>query len=248
LAEDPESARADYLSQWRDAVAVYLSRDLVEAAVDKGVTVWPHDRRHRYFSFIDASSGQRDSFALGIAHAEGRMVVLDCLLEIPAPFDTSNATMQVAATLKCFDLHTTMGDGFAAGWVESELSRNGIRFEARPPEATRSWLYSETLSLLSSGNARLLDNKRLVSQYCSLERRILPGASRERIDHPNKSGHHDDLSNVCAGAVWRASQMQGVTISPELLQRIQQQLPRRREFGSMRSRNLMFSPMSQPYN
>ena len=47
--------------------------------------------------------------------------------------------------------------------------------------------------------------------------RILPGASRERIDHPNKSGHHDDLSNVCAGAMWRASQQQGVTVSPELL-------------------------------
>ena len=71
LLEDPEAARADYLSEWRDAVAVYLSRDLIEGAVDRGVTARPHDPRHRYFSFIDASSGQRDSFALGICHPEG---------------------------------------------------------------------------------------------------------------------------------------------------------------------------------
>ena len=244
LAEDPEAARADYLSEWRDAISVYLSRDLIESAVDRGIQVRPHDRRHRYYNFIDASSGQRDSFALGIAHAEGRSVLLDCLLEIVPPFDTSAATMTVAATLKCFDLNSTMSDAYAVGWVTSELAKHGIRLEPSP--LSRTELYSETLSLFSSGRARLLDNKRLVSQYCSLERRLLPG-SKERIDHPNRNSRHDDLSNVCAGAMWRASQQTGVTVTPEMLNRLATMTPRREQFAGMRSHNnqmMMFSRLA----
>ena len=242
LSEDPEAARADFLSEWRDAISVYLSRDLIEGAVDRGVTARPHDPRHRYFSFIDASSGQRDSFALGICHAEGRMIVLDCLHEVMAPFDTSAAAMTVAATRKGFDLHSTMSDAYAVGWVTSELAKHGIRLEPSP--LSRTELYSETLALFSSGCARLLDNKRLVSQYISLERRLLPG-SKERIDHPNRNSRHDDLSNVTAGCFWRASQQQGVHISPDFVARLQQQLPRRREFGSSRSPQMLFRPTPQ---
>jgi hypothetical protein len=89
LQEDPEAAKADYLSEWRDAVSGYLSRDLIDAAVEEGVTHRPHDPRHagRYVSFIDASSGQQDSFACAVAHAEDQVVVLDTVLEVPAPFN-----------------------------------------------------------------------------------------------------------------------------------------------------------------
>jgi hypothetical protein len=242
LAEDPEAARADYLSEWRDNVSGYLPRDLIEGAVDAGVTVRQPDPRFRYTSFIDASSGQQDSFSCAICHAEEQAVVLDCLVEIPAPFSTSAAVMQVAATLKCYSIYSTCGDDHAKGWVIAELGRNGIRFEPRPTEMTRSALYSETLPLFSSGRVRLLDSKRLVSQYCALERRLLPGG-HERIDHPNRSGHHDDLANACAGALWRASQAQGVTVSPELLNRITSMAPRREQFaGTRSSRRLMFNP------
>jgi hypothetical protein len=54
------------------------------------------------------------------------------------------------------------------------------------------------LPLLTSGRARLLDNKRLVHQLTGLERTVLP-AGRERVDHPR--GGHDDLSNSAAGAL-----------------------------------------------
>jgi hypothetical protein len=245
LAEDPEAARADYLSEWRDNVSGYLPRDLIEGAVDAGVTVRQPDPIFRYTSFIDASSGQQDSFSCAICHAEGQAVVLDCLVEIPAPFSTSAAVTQVAATLKCYSIYSTCGDDHAKGWVIAELGRNGIRFEPRPTEMTRSALYSETLPLFSSGRVRLLDSKRLVSQYCALERRLLPGG-HERIDHPNRSGHHDDLANACAGALWRASQAQGVVISPDLLARMQQQLPPRRNMGSARrAPAMLFRPTAE---
>ena len=161
-----------------------------------------------------------------------------------APFDTSQATMTVAATLRCYGLSSTISDAYAVGWVTSELAKHGIRLEPSP--LSRTELYSETLSLFSSGCARLLDNKRLVNQYISLERRLLPG-SKERIDHPNRNSRHDDLSNVTAGCFWRASQMQGVAVSPELLNRLAA-LPKRREFGSSRSpvSTMMFRTSNSP--
>src|SRR5271170_6470727 len=152
LAEDPEAAKADYLSEWRDAVAGYLSRDLLDAAVEDGVTHRLFDAKHagHYVSFIDASSGQQDSFACAVAHPEDQTVVLDAVLEIPAPFNPEAACLQVAALLRGFHLNATMGDDHAKGWVQAALGRQGVVFASRPPAMTRSALYSETLPKFSS--------------------------------------------------------------------------------------------------
>src|SRR5271163_1430988 len=165
LAEDPEAAKADYLSEWRDAIAGYLSRDLLDAAVDEGVAHRPFDAKHAgsYVSFIDASSGQSDSFTCAVAHAEGQLMMLDSILEVAAPFDPEAACFQIAMLLKSYGLNGTMGDDHAKGWVVAALGRNGVRFESRPPEMTRSALYSETLPKFSSHQVRLLDHKKLVA-------------------------------------------------------------------------------------
>ena len=231
LAEDPEAAKADYLSEWRDAVAGYLSRDLIDAAVDEGVTHRPFDPKYAgcYVSFIDASSGQSDSFTCAVAHAEDQIVVLDAVLEVPAPFNPEAACFQVAALLRGYHLNATMGDDHAKGWVQASLGRYGVRFESRPPEMTRSALYSETLPKFSSYQVRLLDHRKLIAQYAALERRLLP-TGHERIDHPNRSGHHDDLANACAGALWRCSTERRIVFTPEFLKRAAM-MPPSRPFG-----------------
>jgi len=102
LIEDSEAARADYLSEWRDDLSSYIPRALIEAAIDAGVLVRPYDRQCHYTSFIDASSGQQDSFTCAITHkTAGDVAVLDCLIEIRAPFSTTEAIAQVADALKC---------------------------------------------------------------------------------------------------------------------------------------------------
>jgi hypothetical protein len=241
IAEDPEAAKADYLSEWRDAIAGYLSRDLLDAAVDEGVTHRPFDAKYAgsYTSFIDASSGQSDSFACAVAHLEDQTVVLDAVLEVPAPFNPEGACCQVAALLKGYGLNATMGDDHAKGWVQASLGRYGVRFESRPSEMTRSALYSETLPKFSSHQARLLDHRRLISQYAALERRLLP-TGHERIDHPNRSGHHDDLANACAGALWRAGTSTNWirNISPEFMRRLMAMPPSRQTFGNERGRDM----------
>ena len=203
LLDEPAKAASEWLSEFRSDLSSYVDPLLIEAAVDRGVTVPPPGAGKRYVAWIDASSGASDSFACAIGHAEGRdLLLLDNLTEVRAPFNTSSATQQIAEVLKAYGLSECMGDDYAKGWVISELARHQVRFTARPTEMNRSALYLETLSAFSAGRVRLLDNKRLVGQYAALERRVQP-AGRDVVDHPNRSGHHDDLSNVCAGVLWR---------------------------------------------
>jgi hypothetical protein len=41
LAKDKERYAAEYLSEWRDDLSSFISRELLDAAVDRGVIVRP---------------------------------------------------------------------------------------------------------------------------------------------------------------------------------------------------------------
>jgi hypothetical protein len=144
---------------------------------------------------------------------EDRTAVLDCVVEIPSPFSTDAAVAQVAATLKSYRLTRVTGDRYAQQWVVQAFARAGIRYEHS--EHDRTAIYANALPLLTSGRARLLDNKRLIHQLAGLERTVLP-AGRERIDH--ERGSHDDLANSAAGALaLAAGGPQPLRITQEML-------------------------------
>ena len=63
--------------------------------------------------------------------------------------------------------------------------------------------YQDALPLFTSGKVRLLDNDRLVAQFAALERKT--SARGDRINHPARGGHHDDLSNAASGALTLAA-------------------------------------------
>jgi hypothetical protein len=54
------------------------------------------------------------------------------------------------------------------------------------------------LPILNSGKADLIDNKVMLNQLVSLERRVARGG-RDSIDHP--PGGHDDVANAVAGVI-----------------------------------------------
>ena len=196
LARDPAVARAEWLAEWRDDIATFINRELIEFAVDLGVTVRPPVAGISYRAFCDPSGGMSDLFTCGIAHAEGEIAVLDCLLEIAAPFNPTTATGDVAKTLKSYGLSEVVGDRYAASWVVDAFSRHGVRYTHS--ERDRSAIYADALPLFTSGRVRLLDNRKVVAQIAGLERRTA-SFGRDRIDHP--AGGHDDLSNSAAGAL-----------------------------------------------
>jgi len=196
IAEDPQLYNAEYNSIWRDDLSTFIGRELLDAAVDRGVIVRPPQQRIRYESFLDPSGGANDSFTAAIAHNEDGAVVLDCLIEIKAPFNPDNATADIARTLKSYSIHKTTADRYAAQWVVAAFARYDIILAHS--ERDRSQIYLDCLPLFSSGRARLIDNPRLVAQFAALERRTF-STGKDRVDH-GRAGH-DDACNSAAGAL-----------------------------------------------
>jgi len=199
LQDDPALARAEWLSEWREDISGWASRELIEAAVDRSVAVRPPRSGTSYSSFCDPSGGQGDSFTAAIAHKEDDAAVLDRLIEIRPPFNSETATAEIATALKQYNCHHTIGDKYGANWVVDAFRRYGIRYEHSEPD--RSQIYLDVLPLFTAGRIRLLDSKRLVHQFASLERRA-GSLGRDKVDHPR--GAHDDLCNSAAGALVRS--------------------------------------------
>jgi hypothetical protein len=218
LKRDPARARAEWLAEWRDDIAAYLPREMIESLVDDGVLVRPPAPGAQYVAFADPSGGVSDSFTVGIAHAEGTnkgVISLDCLVEIRAPFSPAAATSHVSSVLKEYGLSEVVGDKYAASWVVDAFAAHGIKYTHS--ERDRSAIYADALPLFTAGRARILDDKRLVNQLASLERKTSFG--RDRIGHPDRSGHHDDAANSACGALVRAADRRNepMNITEEIL-------------------------------
>lgn len=200
LAEDPAAARAEWLAEFRDDVGGWVGEELIEHAVDNGVTVRPPvNVGGHYITYVagsDPSGGARDSFTAAIAHNEEGVAVLDCLVEVKAPFNPSEAVDLVAAVFKSYGITSCTGDKYAAQWVVEAFAKVGITYEHS--ERDRSAIYLDALPLFTSGRARLLDNPRLATQFKSLERRTSP-IGKDRVDHG--PGGFDDLCNAAALAM-----------------------------------------------
>jgi len=195
-AEDPERARAEFGAEFRSDLEQFISRETVEACVTRGVTVRPPLAGVSYRAFVDPSGGSSDSMAMAISHREQHgNVVIDCILEKRAPFHPDQTVGEFTGTLKHYRCATVTGDRYGGEWPAERFAAHGIRYE--PAEMVRSELYLTLLPLLNSGKLDLLDNPRLVSQLCGLERRTAR-SGKDSIDHA--PGQHDDIANAVAGA------------------------------------------------
>jgi hypothetical protein len=202
MADDPAAAAAEWNAQFRSDVEGFLSLELVEAAVDRGVVSRPPRTGITYSAYIDAASGTgKDSYAAAITHLEGNEVVLDALYEARPPFGADSATADVCALLRQFRLTGCVGDKYAAGFNVEAYARHGVVY--RYCERDTSQNYLESLPLFTSGRIRLLDNQRLIGQFVGLERRV-SSTGRDRVNH-GAGDRHDDLSAACAGALVAAA-------------------------------------------
>jgi hypothetical protein len=199
-ASDPEAASAEFGAEFRSDISLFIQREVVEAAVDRGVFEKPYQPGKRYVAFCDPSGGSADSFTCAIAHMEksgdSDTIVIDKLVEIKAPFQPNDAVAQIAATLKAYRLFSVVGDRYAAQWTVDAFRQVGITYSHS--KLSRSEIYTELLPALNAGRVKLLDNIRAVSQICNLERRTSRGGN-DSIDHA--PGAHDDIANSIAGVV-----------------------------------------------
>jgi hypothetical protein len=206
LAHDGSRARAEYLNIWREDTSDYIPADVVESATDFGILERAPSPEHGYFAFADAASGLgSDSFAFAIAHrCKDDIVVLDVLREFKPRFVPAVVIGgELTALCRAYRVTRVKGDSYSIGFHRDEWRRNGIEYVAS--EHTTSEIYLHLLPTLLSGRLRLIDNATLRSQFCSLERRLLPTSGREIISHAQVASAHDDLCCAASGALVAAA-------------------------------------------
>lgn len=199
---DPVGAASEYGAEFRQPVANYLERSIIEKCIEPGMTqrtrvpVVPHR------AFIDVAGGAgTDSFTACIGHTHrdnGREVcVIDCLFEARPPFNPETVAKQVADLCAAYGVTFATGDAYGGSWPMTAFARHGISYAISP--LAKSEIYLHTLPLWVSGRVAMLDNQRAVDQLASLKRKLMQGG-REVIDHAK--GGHDDLANVVSGLCW----------------------------------------------
>jgi len=198
IALDPARGRAEWLGEFRADVSNFLPMDVVLAAVD-------HDRPLQlpardglaYRGHIDSSSGRSDAAALSVGHYEGDVLVIDCLVAKPVPFDPAVALGEFATVLKSYGLRWCTVDRYAPGFVESALRDHGVSAEIA--DKTTSEIFLEVAPLFMTGAAKLPSDKTLVGELAALERR--PGrVGRDTVSHG--PGGHDDRAAAVAGCLY----------------------------------------------
>jgi hypothetical protein len=199
LRKDPERARAEYLSIWRDDVSDFIPMDVLESATDFGV----HERAPlpavTYHAFTDAAGGTgKDAFSLCIAHREPNgVVVIDFLRERLPRFVPAAVVTEYAEILKLYGITSVTGDRYSSGWNATEWERANVRY--RPSTLTKSELYLAALPMLLSAQVRLIDNEKMRRQFVGLERRVHTNG-KESVDDAGANSH-DDLANCLSGAL-----------------------------------------------
>lgn len=198
LERDPAAARSEYLGQFRDDIAEFVSRAVVEQSTDDGVFERRPEKGITYAAFVDPSGGSSDSYTLAIGHHDGKSgkAILDCVREIRPPFSPEQATHELAGVLKLYGIKKVSGDRYGGLFPRELFRKREIAYHVA--DLTRSELYLELLPKLNSGAVRLLDNARLRQQLIGLERRTSRNG-RDSIDH--RPGSHDDLANAAAGVL-----------------------------------------------
>ena len=195
MAEDLQAAKSEYLGEFRDDVAEFIPRSLIENLVVPGRQELLPKLGQHYAAFADLSGGRHDDAALAIAHKSDRAVVIDLAKRYRPPFNPHAVVSLMADEIRRYGIKQVTGDNYAAEFVSRAFGECGIRYNKA--EKTASNLYIELLPRLCSREIELPDNEVLISQLAALERRTRSGG-RDIIDHP--PGGHDDLANAVAGA------------------------------------------------
>ena len=155
MAKDPQRARAEYLSLWREDLSDFIPADAIEASTDWDVRERPREGDVvRYVAITDAAGGAgSDRFTLAIAHRRSDGVaVLDVLRErlprfVPAAVISEFCELlEASAFTRC---GATASQAVGRGRVRAQ--RRAVRAFAK----TKSEIYLAALPLLLAGRVRL---------------------------------------------------------------------------------------------
>jgi hypothetical protein len=196
MDRDPAAASAEYLGQFRSDLEAFISREAVEACIDRGVFERSPSDAAQYVGFVDPSGGSSDAMTGAVAHSHDGMIILDAVREVKPPFSPESVAREFASFFLSYRVKKVRGDRYGGEWPREQFRNCGVDYEAAAKP--KSELFGELLPVINSRRAALLDDGRMVAQLTALERRTSRGG-RDSIDHP--PGGHDDLANSVAGVI-----------------------------------------------
>jgi hypothetical protein len=202
LIEDPARARAEWFAEFRDDLVAFIDPMVVDGCIVKGRVELLRVPGTAYVAAVDPSGGSSDSMTLAIAHADGDRGILDFVKEWQAPFSPQDVVQQIVEICRRYKVSSVIGDRYAGEWVREPFRTHHVEYVLA--DLTRSEAYLTMLPAINSGKVELLDNPRLISQLCALERRVAR-SGKDSVDHPR--GGHDDVVNAAALALVAAALM-----------------------------------------
>lgn len=166
--------------------------------------------RH-YFAAVDMSGGSSDDACLAIAHAEGKIAVLDLVVKQigTPPFDPRLAVAHFCNILDEWHIFRVSGDAYGGQTFRADFAARNRQYDV--VEDTKSEAYEKLEPALNAGEVELLDHAVTIEQACSL---IWRGA---KIDHEH--GGHDDHINAAALAL-NLARAPVFRVTVELLNRV----------------------------
>ncbi|MBW1668483.1 MAG: hypothetical protein JRJ66_10605 [Deltaproteobacteria bacterium] len=205
LKKDPSASRSEWLAEWREDIESAFDPAMVDLAVIPGRGSLPPVDGLRYRAFTDPSGGRGDAWTLAVGHytREGIMTV-DLLKAWRPPFDPVSVTAEVVNFLKSYGLKRVVGDKYGGSWPSASFQRLGITYESC--SLPKSQLYLDFMPLLNSRKVELPEDKRLVVELKSLERRR-GKSGKDTVDHPPRG--HDDRANAVAGLAYLFQKRRG---------------------------------------
>ena len=206
MQKDPQAAGAEWFALFRQDRDTYVSREIVNQCVTRGVTERAPQSTLRYVAFCDPAGGAgADAMALAIAHGtRDGCAVLDCTVTRKPPFSPEAVVGEFAMWLKKYSITTVRGDHFGGSFLVEAFRKHGINYviHGEPKRV----LFQTFLPMMTSGKAELLDLPPLLNQLVALERQVSRGGT-ETITHP--IGGHDDVAVAAAGALVTAAAASG---------------------------------------
>jgi hypothetical protein len=216
---DPSHFAREYLAEFIDDAAAWLPSELIEQAVDIGITERPSFPGIKYTMAIDASGAGACAFAVSIGHVEDQgdgtiVIVQDVLRSFTKPrsgkLNLKGVVREIIGLAAAYNhIEVAYSDRYAGQWplqaFEEEAAALSLRFTLQDPtlmrgqdnvRLTKSDAFRKTAPLFRTARIRLVDSPSQVRELRNLEAR--PTENGIKIGKPLVRGELDDQANAMA--------------------------------------------------
>ena len=147
FVDDPQLAAAEYGAEFRGDIETFVSLEVLNRCTDNVGERLPEWSKS-YAAFVDPSGGSNDSMTLAVAHAEGKLIVLDAIREVVPPFSPNAVVEQFAEVLRQYQVWSVYGDRYAGEWCREPFIQRNVGYEIS--ERSKSDIYRNFLPLLAA--------------------------------------------------------------------------------------------------